>query len=720
MVDPNVTYILPPELEYIGNPSFSGSAYAMHGSPAPTFQQIDDWNGTGKTLLRWAWPGITIVPNGDDLEFRVYFDVGVRFDTPYGTYVNEMYGGWQQPESVGGGAWMVLDDQDYDFDGNTIESIAKDTLNVWVGVDPGSVAGVEAVKWAKGELDTAYTQYPDTGLTVPGGQADYRLLIKNPGEVQMTNVVVIDILPHIGDHGVLDPNPRNTEWEPFLAGPVSAPPGVVVSYSLSGNPCRDELTPGIPSGCDDPQWTTIPPLDITGVRSLKFDFQDTILFPGDEFALEWPMRASIFAPTAGEVAWGSFGYVSSRADNLVQLLPSEPVKVGIAIQPPVPPFIGDHVWLDADRDGVQDAGEAGVNGVRVELYQDNGDGVSDPNVDPLLGFTITTNDGTKDGAYVFSGMGAGDFFVVVHIPDGFAVSPTDAAGSDTIDSDGVGAYLGSSVVAVMPVTHLDPLEDDRTWDQGFFDRSTLPAVWAIAKQSDERLVIGGKFVSCHGTPRNNIARVLPNGALDASFDPGSGFNGPVLSLDIMTNGRILTGGSFSIFNGQSANGAVLLNSDGSRAQGLSHSLSDVRAVLIDGNEMLLVGDGIVRLDSEGDEDDDWGPGSDANGPINDIAKCGSGFIIVGDFTSYDGQARAGVAKIRHNGQVDGSFDPGTGANGPVEAVTVKPDGMIVISGSFNDFNGNAVNGVARFNDLGAVDTSLAASALSVDSFRASK
>lgn len=52
--------------------------------------------------------------------------------------------------------------------------------------------------------------------------------------------------------------------------------------------------------------------------------------------------------------------------------------------------IGNYVWLDADKDGVQDAGELGLEGVRMELYD---------NVGNLLAFDTTNS----IGHYSFSG-----------------------------------------------------------------------------------------------------------------------------------------------------------------------------------------------------------------------------------------------------------------------------------------------------------------------------
>ena len=39
--------------------------------------------------------------------------------------------------------------------------------------------------------------------------------------------------------------------------------------------------------------------------------------------------------------------------------------------------------------GIQDNGEVGLDGIRVELYRDNGDNIADPNTDILEEFTIT-------------------------------------------------------------------------------------------------------------------------------------------------------------------------------------------------------------------------------------------------------------------------------------------------------------------------------------------
>ena len=62
--------------------------------------------------------------------------------------------------------------------------------------------------------------------------------------------------------------------------------------------------------------------------------------------------------------------------------------------------IGDRVWNDADGDGVQDAGEAGINGVTVELLDSGGN-------------VIATTTTSGNGNYTFSNLAAGTYTVRV-------------------------------------------------------------------------------------------------------------------------------------------------------------------------------------------------------------------------------------------------------------------------------------------------------------------
>jgi hypothetical protein len=45
----------------------------------------------------------------------------------------------------------------------------------------------------------------------------------------------------------------------------------------------------------------------------------------------------------------------------------------------------------------------------------------------------------------------------------------------------------------------------------------------LARQADGKLLVGGDFQTFNGRSRNGLARLLPDGSLDATFQVGSGF-----------------------------------------------------------------------------------------------------------------------------------------------------------------------------------------------------
>ena len=88
-----------------------------------------------------------------------------------------------------------------------------------------------------------------------------------------------------------------------------------------------------------------------------------------------------------------------------------------------PAALGDYVWLDANRNGTQDAGEAGVAGVTVELL--NGTGTS------VLA-TTTTN---SSGIYAFTNLNAGVYEVEFIAPTGDQFTTQGTNPASTTDSN---------------------------------------------------------------------------------------------------------------------------------------------------------------------------------------------------------------------------------------------------------------------------------------------
>lgn len=465
LINPIAADLLPAELSYVGG-SWAVCGGNVAGAPAPIFEEIDDYDGTGRTLLRWSYTGASALDLAENERVEICFDTVLDDDVLYGDKTNELFLTTNDGPTLGClDSSSRTDTNDVDGDGDRTEKVCRDTKNVKVA----SVAGLESTKFVLGSLDADYNRFPDSGETVMGGLADYRLTIKNPGTVPVKDVLIYDILPFIGDEGVLTGQPRLTEWRPNLVDPVTVgDPNITVYYSTSQNPCRPEIKAS--AGCVS-DWSTTPPQDITSVQSLKFDFGGIVLNPQDSLQIEWPMRAPFGSPSGGEIAWNSFAYVTARTDNGRVLPAAEPIKVGIKVFAPSPALVGNFIWYDFDQDGIQDPDEPGFNGVLAELWRDdNNNGIFDPvsptnpNGDVKTFFTRSGDDqnGTP-GFYLFPNVDPADYFIRFEGPNGYTITQQDAGGDNLADSD------GNPLTGVTERFNVPPDGIDYSWDLGLYN-----------------------------------------------------------------------------------------------------------------------------------------------------------------------------------------------------------------------------------------------------------
>jgi hypothetical protein len=115
--------------------------------------------------------------------------------------------------------------------------------------------------------------------------------------------------------------------------------------------------------------------------------------------------------------------------------------------------VGDRVWLDLNRNGLQDPGETGVTSVPVRLFTAEGTLVRE----------TTTND---QGLYLFTGLNPGQYYVEFVLPDNFAVTEPNVGDNEEIDSD------ADPVTGRTAVFDLADFVTDLTWDMGLFQITT--------------------------------------------------------------------------------------------------------------------------------------------------------------------------------------------------------------------------------------------------------
>lgn len=199
----------------------------------------------------------------------------------------------------------------------------------------------------------------------------------------------------------------------------------------------------------------------------------------------------------------------------------------------------------------------------------------------------------------------------------------------------------------------------------------------VFEQPNGKLLVGGLFDQFNGQSRNNLLRLNADGTLDESFVVGSGFNGQVNQVMGLSNSKILVGGFFTTYQGISTPGLVRLNEDGSRdASFQSLAAGDVRSFAISTQD-------------------------------NKIYVGGGGFFAL------DGIVANYVSRRLENGSHDMTFSVvgsfmgtlvGNDVVSIIQAQRWSADGKIYIGGGFNH-NGIANNKLIKVNPDGTTDNS---------------
>jgi uncharacterized delta-60 repeat protein len=163
-----------------------------------------------------------------------------------------------------------------------------------------------------------------------------------------------------------------------------------------------------------------------------------------------------------------------------------------------------------------------------------------------------------------------------------------------------------------------------------------------------RILICGQFTSFNGSARGRIARLLPSGELDPSFDTGTGAasgSNIIKALALLPDGKILAGGAFNSFNDIATSCLVRLLPDGSRDPNVVHPFiaGNVEAIKVMPNGKVLVG---------------------------------------GSFMSVEGEAIPRLCRLNVDGTLDDTFTIGAGPDYTVNAIELTEDDKVLVGGWF--------------------------------------
>ncbi len=257
-----------------------------------------------------------------------------------------------------------------------------------------------------------------------------------------------------------------------------------------------------------------------------------------------------------------------------------------------------------------------------------------------------------------------------------------------------------------------PVTPDPTFQTGTGPNNT---VYSIEEGPSGTLWIAGSFSSVDGQPRNSIAKLSPDGALDPGFVPPSQLN-TIYLLAPLPGGKVLAGGNYlGNFSSRYTYGILRLDAAGAPDPGFDASVTVgngyVSSILTLADGKILIGgnfpSGVARLLADGSRDTtfDAGAGPPPGSSISSLRLQPSGKILAGgSFDSFSGLPRANLCRLNADGSPDPTFGTAdSGPDGTVLDIALQADGRLLIGGTFSTLGGQLQPNLARLGADGVLD-----------------
>ena len=260
----------------------------------------------------------------------------------------------------------------------------------------------------------------------------------------VTNTATIEKQDQIGDK-----TPDNTSSVPLTAG-----------YTIGGKVYNDADASFSSSDSEAPYaGVTVALLKRDGTPVLDKDGNPVTAVTDADGKYSFPGLAlgeytvSVVDPTSGPLAGTKpteayTGRYKTTADVTIAEATGSVIDVNFGFVKPA--SVGDKVWMDVNRDGLQDADEPAMPGVTVTLTRADGTAVTDAEGNPVASVTTDAN-----GKYVFENLLPGDYTVTFTNPAGYEATISDAGDDRGLDSNGSSASVS-----------LAQGQDDATVDYG--------------------------------------------------------------------------------------------------------------------------------------------------------------------------------------------------------------------------------------------------------------
>lgn len=280
------------------------------------------------------------------------------------------------------------------------------------------------------------------------------------------------------------------------------------------------------------------------------------------------------------------------------------------------------------------------------------------------------------------------------------------------------------------------LQADGALDREFKPTLTMPPanpliyqeeVSALALQVDGRILIAGDFTKVNGRSVPKLARLNADGSLDSSFNPGTGPDERPTAMRVQPDGKIVLAGYFSNYAGANRRRIARILSNGtldtSFDPGFGLSLNWITRVELDSQGRILVlgSGGLDSFASNGSKTGAFTLPLNTFSLVNALQFAPDGRFYIGGILdinyfltdNYVGGKDYTVARFSSSGRLDASLGKVSYSDyGVVGDMCLQGDGKLIAGRAANasGFTTNTV-GLVRYDASGRIDPSFNAPGL---------
>ena len=231
--------------------------------------------------------------------------------------------------------------------------------------------------------------------------------------------------------------------------------------------------------------------------------------------------------------------------------------------------------------------------------------------------------------------------------------------------------------------------------------------------SDGKIIVGGSFGTINGYNFPRLARLNSDGTIDAGFTyKGVGITSTLGSpedVKILSNGKLIIIGA-GFIEKVNQDGTVDSSFNTTFRNDMYQGYSIQSAINMPNDKLLIVYKNLsqatkfIRINSDGSIDATFNSSVFGLTTVSVVHLLSDNKILVGgNFTTYNGTSVGNLIRLNQDGSIDNSFNAGLGfGNGLPVSIVQSNDGKIIIGGNFKLYREKSVDGIVKINNDGTL------------------